>query len=89
MRTTSIASMVFEQVQPPSDPAQLQRYLIELEQRISAALNSLAAGHLDITYSPPAKPRDGDFRHADGTTWNPGSGKGFYRFNGTTWIFLG
>ena len=27
--------------------------------------------------------------YADGTTWNPGSGKGLYIRNGGVWVFIG
>lgn len=37
----------------------------------------------------PAKPRQGFVVYADGTNWNPGSGEGVYRYDGTTWNFLG
>ena len=86
---TSSTALVLED--PPSDPAQLQRYLREQNVRIMAAFEALAAGHLDKQHVAPAKPRDGDWRYADGTDWNPGSGKGFYRFDGETsaWAFLG
>ncbi len=73
----------------PTNPADIPRYLQEELGRISAAHALVAAGHLDKTYAAPPKPRDGDWRYADGTVWNPGSGIGFYRFNGTTWVFLG
>ena len=26
---------------------------------------------------------------ADGTNWNPGSGAGLYRYDGSTWVFIG
>ncbi|MES2323286.1 MAG: hypothetical protein V4633_13560 [Pseudomonadota bacterium] len=88
MRTTSISSVQFTPGNPPADPAQLQRYLIELEMRISVAINALAAGHLDKSYVAPTKPRDGDIRYADGTSWVPGAGAGIYWFNGTVWTKL-
>lgn len=73
----------------PSDVNQLQSYInIELN-AIKTAINLLAAGHLDMSYAAPTKPRDGDIRFADGTTWNPGSGKGFYGYYTSAWHFLG
>ena len=56
---------------------------------IQTAIGLLAAGHLDKSYAAPIKPRDGDIRYADGTTWNPGSGQGVYYFNGSIWKLLG
>lgn len=45
-------------------------------------------GHIE----PPADyKRDGLLAYADGTNWNPGSGKGVYRYNSTTstWVWVG
>lgn len=35
--------------------------------------------------------RDGMLAYADGTLWDPGSGKGLYRYNSATaaWVFIG
>lgn len=35
------------------------------------------------------KDRDGDVLYADGTNYDPGSGKGFYYFDGTIYTKLG
>jgi len=32
----------------------------------------------------PSKPKEARIYYADGTNWNPGSGKGTYEYNGTT-----
>lgn len=73
----------------PRESAQLQQFL-ELElYKIKAAIDLLAAGHLDKTYAAPNKPRDGDIRYADGTTWNPGSGAGIYQYRTSAWVFIG
>lgn len=37
----------------------------------------------------PERPRKGLVVYADGSTWNPGSGEGVYRYNGSAWVFLG
>jgi hypothetical protein len=67
----------------------MQRFLLDEMKKISAAFSLLAAGHIDKTYAAPAKPREGDVRLADGTTWNPGSGAGVYCYYGSAWHFLG
>ena len=36
-----------------------------------------------------AKPRDGMVVFADGTDWNPGSGRGYYGYYSAAWHFLG
>lgn len=71
----------------PSEPAEYRRFLAEELQKISASIAAVAAGHLDPTYVAPAKPREGDIRYADGTSWNPGgTGKGPYYYNGSAWV---
>lgn len=73
---------------PPSDPAQLQRYLREEMNKIAATVALLAEGFDPVIYKAPPKPRKGMRRYADGTSWNPGSGAGLYSFNGTTWVLI-
>ena len=60
----------------------------ELE-RVAAALQALAAGHVEVSYRAPDKPRDGDIRLADGTQWNPGAGAGVYAWYAGAWNRLG
>lgn len=36
----------------------------------------------------PSSPANGDIAYADGTNWNPGSGAGFYGYQGGTWVKL-
>ena len=89
MRTPNLGSVSYAPGEPPIDASQLQRFLRDELQQISAAIQALAAGHLDKQDSAPAKPRDGDMRYADGTNWNPGgSGKGIYIHNGAVWTLV-
>lgn len=83
-----LSSTIYAPGNPPSDPNDIQRFLIEELGKIQSAINALSAGHLDKTYVAPAKPRDGDIRYADGTQFNPGSGAGIYWYNGTVWTKL-
>jgi hypothetical protein len=87
MRPANSSANAYAAGDPPVDPTQLQRFLREELAKIAAAIAALAAGHLDKTYVAPAKPRDGDVRYADGTSWAPGV-KGLYMYNGTTWILV-
>lgn len=32
---------------------------------------------------------DGKLAYADGVNWNPGSGKGLYRYDGSEWVLVG
>lgn len=81
------STLLFDPGMPPQDPAQLQRYLMNLNSQFMAALAALSAGHLNQTTVAPKKPRDGDWAYADGVTWNPGGGKGLYFFT-TVWTLV-
>lgn len=89
MRPTNSSTQAYQPGTPPSDPAQLPRYLQEEFIKIKAAIDAVAEGFDPVSYAAPAKPRKGMRRYADGTQWNPGSGEGLYRFNGSAWVFLG
>lgn len=91
MRTPNIGSVYYAPADPPTDPEQLQRYLRDEMRKVSIAIQLLALGHLDKSYAVPPKPRDGDIRYADGTTWKPNGtgGAGIWYFNGASWIQLG
>lgn len=63
------------------------QFLLEELNRIATSLNTVY--DLPVLNASPEKPRRGLIVYADGTNWNPGSGEGVYRFNGTIWVFLG
>ena len=88
MRTPNLGSAFYAPGEPPTSD-ELANFLREELQKINAAITALSLGHLDKSFVAPTKPREGDLRFADGTTWNPGSGKGIYYYNGTAWVFLG
>lgn len=89
MKPVSGHSLGYMPNTPPDDPAQIKRYLQDEFSRIAQAIQPQSVAHLNVTTVSPAKPRRGDYSYADGTMWNPGSGEGMYRFNGSAWIFLG
>ena len=43
---------------------------------------------LKVRYTEPTRPREGMVVHADGTSWNPGGGKGFYGYTSGAWAKL-
>jgi hypothetical protein len=73
----------------PTKADELPIYLSEELPKLWNAIKLLSLGHIDKTYAAPDKPRDGDIRYADGTTWNPGSGIGIYYYKTNTWVLLG
>lgn len=91
MRTPNLSSVQYAPSDPPDSPAALQGFLRSELLKIGAAIQALAAGHLDVTYVEPPKPRRGMVRYADGTQWMPNGvgGEGIWYFNGTAWVQLG
>jgi hypothetical protein len=75
----------------PDDAKEYQRFLSEELRKIQTAIDALSAGHLDKVFIEPVKPRDGDIRYADGTSWKPNGsgGAGIWYYNGATWTQLG
>ena len=74
----------------PEYPSEISaEYLYRELLRLSQVLEVVQNGRLEVTYVEPDKSRQGDIRYADGTQWDPGSGEGIYRFDGSAWNFLG
>lgn len=85
MRTPTSASIFYAPTDPPDDPARMGAYIKDELLKIGATLEALARGHVDMAYVAPTKPRDGDIRLADGTSWNPGAGRGIYAYFNNVW----
>lgn len=51
-------------------------------------LQEYQASFYVVQNSAPEKPREGMIRFADGTNWNPGSGRGLYQYVSTAWVKL-
>ena len=62
----------------PVSPEQLPDYLFNELNRVGDIIFNLDTLRLEQTNVEPSKARDGDIRYADGTNWNPGSGRGIY-----------
>lgn len=58
--------------------------------RVAVAMQALTEQQLEETFVEPAKPRTGMVRLADGTQWDPGSGRGVYYYDETVpgWVQL-
>lgn len=85
----TLATAFYAPSEPPTSLDHLRYYIKDELLKVSSVLQLLASGHVDKTFVAPTKPRDGDIRYADGTSWNPGSGAGVYYFNGSIWKLLG
>ena len=66
----------------------LRRWTTQELQRVANAFLAQTPT-IPYLYAPPAKPTNGQLVIADGTSWNPGSGKGVYCFVDGVWKFLG
>lgn len=86
---TNLKTVAYQPVLAPTDGKGLPTHIDTELRRIAAALRLIADGHVDPTYVEPTKPRDGDFRLADGANWDPGSGQGAYIYYASTWNPLG
>jgi hypothetical protein len=69
----------FRQLTPPTDPAQTPGFLLEMQRAIVEAANQPVI-ELDYSAAAPTRPQSGIY-FADGTNWNPGSGRGAYRYD--------
>lgn len=73
----------------------LEKYLSEQSQWSSDEFTSISKNImqqdffiLNELHVAPTKPREGMVIHADGTDWNPGSGKGIYAYLSGSWEIL-
>lgn len=74
----------------PPDPAALPQFLDqELSNIERAPQEPVFFLNLAMSYAAPAKVWDGLVMLADGTSWNPGSGGGYYGYRAGAWRFLG
>lgn len=49
----------------------------------------LAESRAKLYTAAPVNPEEGMIVRADGTSWDPGSGRGFYGYDNGSWTFLG
>lgn len=89
MKPYNTGSVFYSPEPVPSNASEIPAYLERELLKIQRTFELLATGHIDVTYVAPPKPREGDFKLADGTSWNPGSGAGFYGYYGSSWVKLG
>jgi hypothetical protein len=97
LKKTTFAPVPYKPGPPPPDlPASAQRYLDDELNRIAALLQiqmSMLSGDslsLNPMTAPPPNPRARMIVYTDATTWDPGSGEGYYYFNNHgVWTPLG
>lgn len=74
----------------PTDPklSALTTYLLRELQRVGDSIGAIDSVILQKRFRAPDHVKDGMIVLADGTSWDPGSGAGFYGYN-AGWVFLG
>lgn len=66
----------------------LAQYLLTELNAIEQAFNTSSITQLEPLAVEPEKPRDGMIIYADGVSWNPGFGEGFYGREAGVWVKL-
>lgn len=67
---------------PASTIDELQRLVEEELRKVALSAEERDFLMLRPIYVEPARPREGMIVYADGTVWDPGSGRGIYRYDG-------
>lgn len=69
----------------------LALYLFRELQELARCLGGVDTVVISVKNVEPVKRVDGHVEYADGVNWNPGSGRGMYRYDSfdTSWHFLG
>lgn len=65
----------------------LRRWATTELQRVADSAEAAQTPTIPPMFAAPAKPVTGQLAFADGTLWNPGSGRGLYYFDGV-WKFI-
>lgn len=83
--------LTFRRKPAPTDPAKLPAHIDQLEQRIEeSARRGSGAAYYEVLYEEPSKLTAGMVVYADGSSFNPGSGEGLYRYSlAGSWVHLG
>lgn len=96
MKSTKGAIVGYKPEPPPADlPPSAQRYLDTELHRIAAILQALLSPaladmlQLKPMAAEPAAPAIPMIVYTEGITWDPGSGQGYYYWNGVDWTPLG
>lgn len=57
-------------------------------QRVASEMPKPSVLQLDVLTIEPERPQDGMLAFADGTSWNPGAGRGTYERRSGAWVKL-
>lgn len=71
-----------------SDPRRLQAFLDREHKNIAKALDRANEVSLIPKFVATPRPAEGDIVYADGTSWNPGNGEGYYGYRNGLYVRL-
>ncbi len=74
----------------PADPREFQAWALDQFKDLTYRLSELETDTVLLKEwnAEPDKLYNGLVAYADGTNWNPGSGRGVYAFESGTWVKL-
>lgn len=72
-----------------SDPAAIMEWAVREFDRISNAIQFKLDSEIQFLAVAPTRAHEGMIVGADGTNWDPGSGKGVYAYYNSSWNRLG
>jgi len=70
----------------PAETSDALKFIYDEVVDLGDAISELNAAFRTVSYVPPVKKQIGMIRFADGTSWNPGGGAGYYFWDGAAWI---
>ncbi len=75
----------------PANPTEFQVWILDELRHISDTVSELETDTVTLKEwnAEPAKLYNGLVAYADGTNWNPGSGRGVYAYENGSWQLLG
>lgn len=73
----------------PPDPLAVAEWMRKEMTKLESSFFDLDMIQLKTTFVAVEKPRAGMVVLADGVSWNPGAGAGFYGYYGGAWVKLG
>lgn len=83
--------MIYEPETPSgiAEVGELAEFIVRENRRIAIALSLVLGNPIEELHAEPVKLREWMTVAADGTNWNPGSGRGVYTYYTGAWHKLG
>lgn len=72
----------------PVDPERVPNFVQDFVRAVNERIEEIDRSFFVFSYREPDKLDEGMIRLADGTSWDPGSGKGLYQYLDGAWVKL-